>query len=302
MQTPRACCSARMPARLDVTVSGFSAHVVVDEPSLVALSRAEFIWAKQLASAAWKIDCASAGLALLTCMMSSPAVVVTLAVLSVLSMVTGRILTYMRKTRYQTAERARRALLVIDGHDLQLNPAEQAQLEAQFSRTARRRASIAYAPPYLKIGRPGAWRLRILVQKDAFWTANLCREAAKAYHPLVIGYPLVLLVLVVTLAVSGTHDQAVVISRIVALAVALWLGREGLSAYLSLCRAAAQAESIDKVLEGKPVGAALDAVLPSLRDYDVVVAGLPSIPESVRERHRERLQRIWQNRVLGYWQ
>ncbi len=80
------CCSARMPVRVDAAVSDFPPHVVRDEPSLVALSRAEFTWAKQLASAAWKIDCASAGLALLTCMMTSPAVVVTLAVLSVLSM------------------------------------------------------------------------------------------------------------------------------------------------------------------------------------------------------------------------
>lgn len=281
-------------------MSGLPAPVLGDEPSLIALSRAEFAWAKQLAGAAWRIDCTSAGLALLAGVLSSPPVVVTLAVLSVLTMAVGRVLTYMRKTRYQAAERARRALLVMDGHDLQLNPAEQSQLEAQFSRTARRRASNAFAPPHLEIGRPGAWRLRVLVQKDAFWTANLCRAAAKAYHPLVILYPLVLLVLVVTLATTGTGSQAVLISRIVAFAVALWLGREGLGAYLSLSRAAAQAESIDNALEGKPVGAPLDAVLPAIRDYDVVVAGLPSIPESVRERQRERLHRIWQNRVLGY--
>jgi len=281
-------------------MSGFSAQVLGDGPSLIALSRAEFTWANQLAGAAWRADCASAGLALLAGVLSNPPIVVTLAGLSVLSMVIGRVLTYMRKTRYQAAERARRALLVIDGHDLQLNAAERSQLEVQFSRTARRRASTGYAPPHPSIGRPGAWRLRVLIQKDAFWTANLCRAAAKAYHPLVIVYPLVLLVLVVTLATTGTQNQAVLISRIVALGVALWLGREGLSAYLSLSRAAAQAESIDKSLEGKPVGAPLDAVLPALRDYDVVVAGLPSIPESVRERQRERLHRIWQNRVLGY--
>ena len=281
-------------------MSGFSAQVLGDEPSLIALSRAEFRWANQLAGAAWRVDCASAGLALLTGVMRSPPIVVTLAVLAVLSMLIGRVLTYMRKTRYQAAERARRALLVIDGHDLQLDPVERSQLEAQFSRTARRRAATRYAPPHLRIGKPGAWRLRVLVQKDAFWTANLCRAAAKAYHPLVIVYPLVLLVLVVTLATTGTGNQAVLISRIVAFAVALWLGREGLGAYLSLSRAAAQAERIDQALEGKPVGAALDAVLPAIRDYDVVVAGLPSIPESVRERQRERLHRIWQNRVLGY--
>ncbi len=166
-------------------------------------------------------------------------------------------------------------------------------------------------PPYLSFltvgrpaaeGRPGTWRLRILIQKDAFWTANLCHATARRYHPLVIAYPLVLLVLVVAVVTSGTATHAVLISRIVALAVALWLGREGLGAYLSFRRAAGQAESIDKALEDTPTGAALDAVLPALRDYDVVVAGLPSIPASVRGRERERLHRIWQNRVLEYLQ
>ena len=277
-------------------------QILRDEPSLAALSRAEFSWANELAGAAWRMDCVSAGLALLTGVMKSPPVAVTLAALSVVSMVVGRILTYMRKTRYQAAERARRSLLVIAGHDLQLNLAERSQLEAQFSRTARKRASMEHDRPFPSIGRPGTWRLRILIQKDAFWTANLCRATARRYHPLVIAYPLVLLVLVVAVVTSGTATHAVLISRIVALAVALWLGREGLGAYLSFRRAAGQAESIDKALEDTPTGAALDAVLPALRDYDVVVAGLPSIPASVRGRERERLHRIWQNRVLEYLQ
>ena len=281
-------------------MSEFPAQTIRGESTLAALSRAEASWARQLAGTAWRFDCGSVLLALLASIFSSPPVVVTLAVLSILSMVVGRILTYMRRTRYEAAERARRALLVVEGHSIQLDPAERAQLEAEFSSTARRRASTEKTASEHGIGRPGVKRLRILIQKDAFWTANLCRATARMYYPLVYVYPVLLCFLLVVLFTSTVANQAVLFGRIAVFGASCWLGSEGLSAYLAFRRAAEQAESIDKALEGKPAGTALEAVLPALRDFDVIVAGLPSIPEPVNAREWKRLQKIWQNRVLGY--
>jgi len=268
-------------------------------PNLVALSRAEFFVVKRLAEYALRLDVLAALFALLAGILAAKLAVVLLASGSIVAAVLARVFQYLGRIRHRVAERARRALILSEGTGAEMPSAERAHLEAAFSDAARRNAARYTDDQYYRVsGPPGPDRLRRLIQESAFWTARLCRPSALRLLPQLIGYPVVVTVLLVMAAVASS-GVLVLAGRVVAAAVILWAGDDYLGAFLAFRHGAVEAERIDRSLDDVRAYGNVEPLLPALRDYDVLVAELPPIPEAVYQREHDRLHQIWERRIAG---
>ena len=268
---------------------------------LAGLCRAEFAWEKWLTQRSRWLDVAAALAILVSAFLTDNLAVVLITLFAAVSLVLARVLSQYARERHDTAEQARRSLVLLEGLGQRPGPLEEAELRASFSRWAVNHAPEVEVAGYHTVkGQAGPSRLRYVIQEDAFFTAQLCGTAAKRVALPGLVSLSALVALLVVAASSGSADVASWVARGVAVVLTLAVSLQRLSDAVRYRNASAKAAAIDRALEKLGPQPALEELLPHLGNYDVVAASIPAIPEEVYRRERDRIESIWQSRIKQY--
>lgn len=225
--------------------------------------------------------------------------------LSVLALVLDNNLTSKFRTAYEIGERIRKIDLVKRVFPNIHSPTEQAYLLSQldnkvidFAKKHPRPDSEYYSDRKEK--------LEILsehIQENSFWTSSLMGLYAKKLRVFIVGI-FVVIFLSATIAFyllgeygSNIQDLNLNISQYLALLVNTVFAFNIISYYSAFSKKSKQLEAIDKKLATEKNNPDLEHVIINFAEYNCILYEAFPTPDSVYEKHGDRLNEVWKMRV-----
>jgi len=228
----------------------------------------------------------------------TPCIVYPLTILALASTVLIWAFSSQAKRNRSTAERARRTLLVMEGLDWVLSQKEITDLIAGFS-VSQEEATPWEDPGYfVSTGKPGHERLATVIQQSAFFSRHLFAASAKWSALWFIAT--LLPTTAILFILPGVRSQAwgIAIAQIICILLMLLISIDFLGRAVDYAHASSAVGRVDERLEKSQATALSQSDLLLIwGDYNAAVQEAPLIPQSVYEKHRDRLNALFSQRI-----
>jgi hypothetical protein len=205
---------------------------------------------------------------------------------------------YQYKESRAQAERARRATLLTDGLGGELSAVEVRDLKALFSATSKQGKRLEDMAYYATREESGPQRLAEMLEETAFWTCQLLRYSAKRFWFLFTAFLVCGILLLLGSIPFGSAQQVIGGVRIASAMLVLLVSTDILGRALAYSTASHTLDRIGlRIKEIRPSGYPRCDLLMILCDYNSAVESSPMPAARIYEKHREQLNRLWNESV-----
>jgi hypothetical protein len=176
-----------------------------------------------------------------------------------------------------------------------------ADLLNRISSRARERAVASADPDYFASTAPqGLPRLRDHLQENAFWGKCLY-EVAVGKYTRILAYFIAAGIAVVFIAFPyASHDQSLIVARVLVTVLSFGAALTQINEILSWRSAKSKIETVDRRLEviaktskAELMSKGIEVLFAAFGDYSVATATASPVPKSIYQRHRDRLNGLW---------
>jgi hypothetical protein len=201
-----------------------------------------------------------------------------------------------QETRSQ-AERARRAILLIDGLGENISSSELRNLEVHFTTSPEEGSQYEDQNYYAARAIPGDERLAEMLEESAFWSADLMHESAKRAWLYCIVYSIVGVSLLFLSVPFFDAERLLGAARVLCAYMTLLVSTEVLGAALNYGSAARSLNALLPRFEAVRAShfPRSDLLLLFL-DYNAAIEGAPMFIPGLYEKRRALLNELWNNR------
>lgn len=261
---------------------------------LTGFSRGEFEQAK--ADQSWVLYVQLATVLLSSMAIFIPNIVVTYvtSIFALAGTFTWNYLNTRGSRRKATAERARRALMLISGLGRQPSGKEISDILVGFS-VSEEKAQKWMDPNYFDATEvPGPIRFARMMQQSAFWSKNLYKKSAEAVWVQVAAVLAITIASLLALPLFSSAKFLIQIAQTVCLGLTLFVTRDLVGKALSYSESANLLNLMDEKLEGVITANPSETdVLSIFGDYNSVVECTPLISSGMYRKHNPRLEASW---------
>ncbi|HAT1819565.1 TPA: hypothetical protein JAZ42_15530 [Legionella pneumophila] len=265
---------------------------------LIGLQRAEFQRAERLDFFARMSQLLTVFLSIISLFIQDSHIVVY--ILSILSVVAALVWLYyseQSKHSHTTAEKGRRAVLLIKGLGIKLQPKFYTDLHILF-KVKEEEAKKWEDQNYFKSNRDcGYQKLAEMLEESAFWTKHLLKEYTKqtwCYFGVLILMCLLSLLLTQFIKIE---QSGIIISQMVCI-ILIWLATGSIfSKALTLTSSAQEISFIEDKLNSIVTSQQdPENTIVYMSDYNAIVENIPIIPTKIYKKNKDRLNQLWKER------
>ena len=269
---------------------------------ILCLHRAEFEKAKAREKLSWICETTVAITALISIALSQFAslsgITYTLALISLIAAIARWIFRFQAKRHRNTAERARRVLLLVKGANYQISAKECTDLITSFSVSEEESKQWEDPAYFTATETTGYGRLAGMIQESAFFSRHLYSLSGR--HSL-LGFIMVFAASVAMLLILPSvtnRTWSIAVAQIACTLLMFLVSYDLLGRALAYTRASGALARIDDRLDnlGTPSFSEHDLIL-IWGDYNAAVQEAPLISTPIYEKHKDRLNRLYAERA-----
>lgn len=274
-----------------------SPHMEPDGVKLIGLHRAEFERAKADQRRAMVASTGVAALAFISLFSPIATVTYMATVFALFAASLKWFFSWRSGRRKATAERARRALFLMQGLGWRMSGKEMVDLYAGFS-ASESEGQIHEDNSYFDSAKDHGMEAMVeVIQESAFWSKHLYSLSAKQYWLYSAVSLAIAFVLLLILPTISNQYWSIAVARSLCLILMFLVAIDLLGMGIAYSEAARTASNIDdRLMNIVSSGSGQTDVLSALGDYNAVVQETPLIPSRIYEQHKERLGRLWKQR------
>lgn len=276
---------------------------------ILGLHRAEFEKAKTKEKHSWMCEAvvgATAVLCVLTGIIEPYIsqftnvawIIYALTIIALTSSVVKWVFLFQVKRNKNMAERARRVLLLINGLDYVISQKESTDLITSFSVTEEEGRQWEDPSYFVSRGKAGYERLASMIQESAFSSKHLYAASAKRSWLWFIMTFLASIAILFILPGVRSQRWSIAIAQMICTLLVFLISIDFLGRALEYSEASITAGRVDDRLENlRASNFSEDDLVLIWGDYNAAVQEAPLIPTSVYEKHKDRLNRLFSQRV-----